>query len=35
MPSFPSLTLGLIIIVIVAYIVGARWPMLAQKVGIA
>lgn len=25
----------LILIVIVAYIVGARWPALAQKVGIA
>ena len=31
----PRITLGLIVIVLIAYIVGARWPMLAQKVGAA
>jgi hypothetical protein len=27
--------LGFIIVVLVAYMVGAKWPMLAQKVGVA
>lgn len=31
----PRLTLGTIILVIVVYMVGARWPVLAQKVGFA
>lgn len=33
--SVPHLSLSLIIIVVVAYIVGARYPMLAQKIGVA
>jgi hypothetical protein len=33
--SFPHFSIGLIIVLVVAYIVGARWPMLAQKVGLA
>lgn len=32
---FPSISLMLIIIVALAYVAGAKWPMLAQKVGIA
>lgn len=35
MPSFPSFTIGLLILLVIAYIVGARYPMLAQKAGIA
>jgi hypothetical protein len=31
----PRITLGLIFVAVVFYIVGAKWPMLAQKVGIA
>ena len=31
----PRFTLGFIVVVIIAYVVGAKWPMLAQKVGIA
>lgn len=31
----PRLTIGFLIVLIVAYIVGARWPMLAQKIGAA
>jgi hypothetical protein len=31
----PRLTIGLVVVVIVAYIVGAKYPQLAQKVGIA
>lgn len=27
--------LGLIIVVVLAYLAGARWPMLAQKIGVA
>lgn len=30
-----KITIGLILTVLVAYAVGARWPALAQKVGIA
>jgi hypothetical protein len=30
----PRLSLMLIIVIIVAYLAGARWPMLAQKVGV-
>ncbi len=33
--SFPRISLALIVIVVVAYIVGARYPMLAAKVGLA
>jgi len=31
----PRLSIGVIILVLVAYIIGAKWPMLAQKVGLA
>lgn len=31
----PRITLGLIIFALVFYAIGARWPMLAQKVGVA
>lgn len=31
----PRITLGLIIVVIIAYIAGARWPGLASKFGLA
>lgn len=31
----PRITLGLVIVVIIAYIAGARWPGLAMKVGAA
>lgn len=27
----PRITLGLIVVVFVAYVVGAKWPGLAQK----
>jgi hypothetical protein len=33
--SMPRITIGLIIFAVIFYIVGAKWPMLAQKVGIA
>jgi hypothetical protein len=31
----PRITLGLIIVALVFYFVGAKWPMLAQRVGVA
>ena len=31
----PRITIGLIIFAVVVYIIGAKWPGLAQKVGIA
>lgn len=31
----PRLTIGLVIVVILAYIAGARWPGFAAKVGVA
>lgn len=31
----PRITLGLIIVVILAYVAGARWPALAAKAGLA
>lgn len=31
----PRITLGLIIIAVIFYIVGARYPMLAQRIGAA
>lgn len=31
----PRITLSLIIVVVIAYVVGAKWPALAQKVGLA
>lgn len=30
-----KLSIGLIVVILVSYIVGARWPALAQKIGIA
>lgn len=29
------MSFGFIFVILVAYVVGAKWPMLAQKVGIA
>lgn len=31
----PRITLGVIFFVAVAYVLGARYPMLAQRVGLA
>jgi hypothetical protein len=31
----PRITFGVIVIALIFYIVGAKWPMLAQKIGIA
>ena len=31
----PRITFGLLVVIILSYIAGAKWPMLAQKVGIA
>lgn len=31
----PRITFGLLLFVAAAYIAGARWPMLAQKIGLA
>lgn len=31
----PRITMGLIVVVIIAYIVGARYPGLAARVGLA
>lgn len=31
----PRITLGLIVVVVIAYIAGARWPGLAAKFGLA
>lgn len=31
----PRLTIGTIILIVVIYIVGARYPALAQKIGVA
>lgn len=31
----PRLSIGLLIVVTLAYLAGARWPMLAQKIGAA
>lgn len=32
---FPRITITLLVVIVAAYIVGARWPMLAQRVGAA
>lgn len=29
------MSFGFILVIVIAYVVGAKWPMLAQKVGIA
>lgn len=31
----PKITIGLVVVVIIAYIAGAKWPGLANRVGIA
>ena len=31
----PRITFGLIIILLIGYFIGAKWPMLAQKIGLA
>ena len=31
----PRISLFIIVVIALAYIAGAKWPMLAQKVGIA
>ena len=31
----PRITIGVIVLALVFYIVGAKWPMLAQKIGVA
>jgi hypothetical protein len=31
----PHMSFMLIVVIVLAYIAGAKWPMLAQKVGIA
>lgn len=31
----PRLTFGVIVLILIAYAAGARWPGLAQKVGVA
>lgn len=31
----PRIGFSLIVVVIIAYVIGAKWPGLAQKVGIA
>jgi hypothetical protein len=34
-PMIPRLSIGVIILLIVAYVVGAKWPQLAARVGLA
>lgn len=29
----PRISLMLIVVILIAYVVGAKWPMLAQKIG--
>jgi hypothetical protein len=31
----PRITFGVVVLVLVAYVVGAKFPVLAQKVGLA
>lgn len=31
----PRITFGVLVLILIAYVIGARWPMLAQKVGLA
>lgn len=35
MGFLPRLTLGMILVIIVAYLAGAKWPGLARMIGIA
>jgi hypothetical protein len=32
--NFPQITLGLIVVVLVAYVVGAKWPGGARMIGL-
>lgn len=31
----PRITFGVVVLIVIAYVAGARWPMLATKVGLA
>jgi hypothetical protein len=31
----PRLSIFLIVVIVAAYLAGAKWPMLAQKIGVA
>ena len=31
----PRITVGVVVLILIAYVAGAKWPMLAQRVGIA
>lgn len=31
----PRITISFLIFILIAYVAGAKWPMLAQKVGLA
>lgn len=31
----PRISIGVFILIVIAYVIGARWPMLAQRVGLA
>jgi len=31
----PRITIGVVVLVLIAYVVGAKWPSLAMKVGLA
>ncbi len=33
--NFPSISIGLIVVIVVAYVVGARYGGLARKFGVA
>lgn len=35
MRFLPHLSVTLIVVILVFYVVGARWPMLAQRFGLA
>lgn len=30
----PKITIGFVVVVVIAYFVGAKWPALAQKTGL-
>lgn len=31
----PRITFGVVVLVVIAYVIGAKWPILAQKVGLS
>lgn len=33
--GIPHISIGLLIVVLLAYLAGAKWPCLAQKIGVA